>query len=60
MFGSVIACHVDPCVWSAVARWSCADPEGGGVQGVPTPTEKSQKYRFSKQYWSGSAVKPQS
>ena len=30
---------------------SCADPEGG--QGVRIP-EKSQKYRVSEQYWSGS------
>ena len=34
---------------------------GGGGQGVWTPPpEKSQKYRVSKQYWSGSPVKPQS
>ena len=29
----------------------CADPEGGG-QGVRPPSEKSQKYRVSLQYWS--------
>ena len=33
----------------------CADPEGGG----PAP-EKSQNYRISLQYWSGSLEKPQS
>ena len=33
--------------------------EGGG-QGVRTPPEKSQKYRVSKQYWSGSPEKSQS
>ena len=31
-----------------------------GGQGVRTPPEKSQKYRVSKQYWSGSPVKLQS
>ena len=36
---------------------SCADPEGG--TGGPDPPEKSQKYRVSKQYWSGSPGKSQ-
>ena len=30
-----------------------------GGQGDRTPTQKSQKYRGSKQYWSESPVKPQ-
>ena len=33
---------------------SCADPEGGGGTGGPDPPEKSQKYRVSYQYRSGS------
>ena len=33
---------------------------GGGDRGVQTPPEKSQKYRVSLQYWSGSPEKSQS
>ena len=33
---------------------------GGGGTGGPYPPEKSQKYRVSKQYWSGSPDKLQS
>ena len=33
---------------------------GGGGQGVPTHPVKSQKYRVSQEYWSGSPEKPQS
>ena len=36
----------------------CADPERG--TGGRNPLEKSQKYRVSKQYWSGSPDKLQS
>ena len=40
---------------------TCADPEGGGGRGSgPPPTGISQKYRVSKQYWSGSPSKSQS
>ena len=38
---------------------SYARIERGG-QGVQTPPEKSQKYRVSSQYWSGSPEKSQS
>ena len=38
---------------SVGGSFSCADPEGGG-QGIRTLPEKSQKYRVSLQYWSGS------
>ena len=37
---------------------SCADPEGR--TGGQDPPEKSQIYRVSYQYWTGSPVKPQS
>ena len=30
---------------------SCADPEGGGGQGVRTSPGKSQSYRVPYQYW---------
>ena len=35
----------------------CADPEGG--RGGSRPPEKSQKYRVSKQFWSGPPGKSQ-
>ena len=35
-----------------------ADPEGGGAGGPDPHPEKSQKYRVSFQYWSGSHVGP--
>ena len=39
---------------------TCTDPEGWiGVRTPPPAPERSQKYRVSKQYWSGSPVKPQ-
>ena len=38
---------------------ACADPEGGAGAMSGHPPERSQKYRVSKQYWSGSPVKPQ-
>ena len=55
--------HLSKChIAKALLSEPCADPEGGGggVQGVRTPPEKSQKYRVSKQYWSGSPDKLQS
>ena len=41
-------------------RSAWADPEGGGAVGPDHTPEKSQKYRVSLQYWSGSPEKPQS
>ena len=38
--------------------YACADSEEG--TGGPDPSEKSQKYRVSQQFWSGSPEKPQS
>ena len=40
--------------------FSCADPDGGGRRSdppPPRPPEKSQSYRVSLQYWSGSPEK---
>ena len=45
---------------SVIWFFPCADLEGVGGQGARTPTEKSQKYRASLQYWSDSPVKPHS
>ena len=55
----VLAKETGTTIPSSYMSW--ADPEGG--QGVRTPSEKSQKYRVSSQYWSGStenhkAIKP--
>ena len=48
-----LVCDMRLCPFLVIlACFSDADPEEG--QGVRNPPEKSQKYRVSYQYWSGS------
>ena len=44
--------YMSPFMLNIFVYYTCADLEGG--QGVQTPPKKSQKYRVSQQYWSGS------
>ena len=57
-------CHCNPCFWPFCHKTIYINVQnqggGGGGGGGTDPPEKSQKYRVSKQYWSGSPEKSQS